>query len=291
MRANLEGGTGGCGHDSGRSGRRHRGLRLSAYPRPPPAHGPDRRAGTRDRPRNPKPVRLPRAAAPHRAPRGRARLPRSAAGRDRRGDGLGLSPLPRVLLRDPRDGRGAAHHQRAALARSDPLHHQPRGGRRHPRARGFHSAGRADPRSDRAQAEAGARARRRRRTGAGSPARLRGRLPVTARPRPGRARVPRARRAHARDDVLHHGDHGRSEGGVVHPPPARAAHAGRARGDRERRRPRAAAPRRRLHADQPDVPRPRVGHALRRHPARGQAGLSRALRSRRRCCGSSSARG
>ena len=45
---------------------------------------------------------------------------------------------PRVLLRGPDDGRGAAHHQRSALARADPLHHQPRGGRRHPRSRGLH---------------------------------------------------------------------------------------------------------------------------------------------------------
>ena len=71
-----------------------------------------------------------------------------------------------------------------------------------------------------------ARARRRRRADARSRARLRGRLPVAARPRRGRVRIPRARRADPRDDVLHHGDHGRSEGGVVHPPPARAAQLG-----------------------------------------------------------------
>ena len=67
--------------------------------------------------------------------------------------------------------------------------------------------------------------------------------------------------------------------GVVRTSPARAPHPRAPGRARERRRTRPAAPRRHLYSAHPDVSHARMGPAVRRHLARGQAGLPRALRA------------
>ena len=58
------------------------------------------------------------------------------ARRHRRDPRLGQPPLPGVLLRRADDRRRPAHGQRAPHPRADPVHDQPRRGRRDPRAHG-----------------------------------------------------------------------------------------------------------------------------------------------------------
>ena len=95
-----------------------------------------------------------------------------------------------------------------------------------------------------------------------------------------RVRFPGARRGHARDDVLHDRHDRSAEGRLLQPSPARAAHARRRAGARARAA-RVVRRARRLHADHADVPRPRVGPAVRRDHARREAGLSGPLRAGR----------
>ena len=102
---------------------------------------------------------------------------------------------------------------------------------------------------------------------------------------------PGARRAHPRHDVLHHGDHRRSQGRVVHPPPARAAHPRRAR-----RRSRAAAATRGCTATTSTCRSPRCststpGACPSSPPCSGSSRSIPVATTPRRCCGSSSAKG
>ena len=94
-------------------------------------------------------------------------------------------------------------------------------------------------------------------------------------------RLPRPRREHARDDVLHDRHDRRCRRAST----SAIASSCCTRSPASRRRSRSAPharfrPRRRLHADHADVPRARVGHALRRDAARREAGLSGPLRAR-----------
>jgi fatty-acyl-CoA synthase len=108
-----------------------------------------------------------------------------------------------------------------------------------------------------------------------------GRFPLSASTRPCWRRrrastTSRLRREHAGHDLLHDRHDRAAEGRLFQPPPlvlhtlAVATALGTAG-------PGPPAPRRRVHADHPDVPRPRLGHALRGDHARPQAGLSRPL--------------
>ena len=183
-----------------------------------------------------------------------------------------------MLLRGADDGRGAAHGERAHLPGAGALHDQSRRRRRDPRQRRIPAAAGTDPRQDPPGRQV--RADRRRPDGAGGRARLRRRVRVDARGRRPVVRVPGARREHAGHDVLHHRHDRPAQGRLLQPSPARAAYAG---GDAGLR---ACATRdihgaRRLHADHADVPRPRLGAALRRHAARREAGVSGALCARR----------
>lgn len=92
-------------------------------------------------------------------------------------------------------------------------------------------------------------------------------------------RLPRFRRELHRHHLLHHRHHRQSERCVFQPPATGPAHPGDGFDHRQPGQHPPARYQRRVHADHPDVPCPRLGHSVRGDHARGQAGLSRALRS------------
>jgi hypothetical protein len=96
---------------------------------------PRQEAAAGDRLCRPAEADLCRAGGADRPARRRTDRARHRPGRHGGGDGLGQQPLSRVLLRGADDGGGAAHDQRAAVARADPVHDQPRRRRRDPRQR------------------------------------------------------------------------------------------------------------------------------------------------------------
>lgn len=98
-------------------------------------------------------------------------------------------------------------------------------------------------------------------------------------PRPARATTSRFRRELHRHHLLHHRHHRQSERCVFQPPATGPAHPGDGFDHRQPGQHPPARYQRRVHADHPDVPCPRLGHSVRGDHARGQAGLSRALRS------------
>src|SRR5271166_4497481 len=87
------------------------------------------------------------------------------------------------------------------------------------------------------------------------------------------------RREHPRNDVPHHRHHRPSERGLLQSPPDRAPYPRHHCGIRRRPEPGTSPSRRRLHAVDADVPRPRLGQPVPVHDDGQQAGLSRALRA------------
>ena len=103
------------------------GMRRAAFHRPDPRARPRHCATTGDRLRRSyAATRMPRSPSACIASRRRSSTLGVKPGCDRGHDGLGQPPLPRMLLRRADDGRGAAHGERADLARADALHDQPR---------------------------------------------------------------------------------------------------------------------------------------------------------------------
>ncbi len=190
---------------------------------------------------------LSRAGRPGPGP-GRAARPAGGAGRWPRGGGVAQQrPAAELVLRRQRVGPGAGAGQLPVERQGDPVHRRPlrrRRGVRRPRALGRARRPRRHPQ---------VRDRRRRRA---LPAR-RGTTPLG---RPGRG-------CH-RDHQLHLGDHRPPQGRAADPPQP-VAQRDRLRAAHRRQRPR------RLPAHAADVPRQRVGHALRDHgdgrPPRGAA--------------------
>ncbi|EXF45865.1 hypothetical protein BAY1663_01666 [Pseudomonas sp. BAY1663] len=180
-------------------------------------------------------------------------------------------------VRHPDDRRGGAHHQRAPVAGTDPLHHEPRRGPLRAGQQRIRAAVPGDRRATEHRAEDAA-AHRWRRTGS-RPAGLHWRIRAPARRCRAELRLPRLRRGLGCDHLLHHRHHRQSQGRLFHPSPAGAAYPGR-RGHRQRAgEPAADGFGRCLHADHADVPRACLGAAVRGHHAWPEAGLSGALRS------------
>ena len=200
----------------------------------------------------------------------RAAFPRCRAGRSGRVLRLQQRPAPRALLRRALHGLDPPHAEHPSPSRSDRLDRQSRRGQG--RVRGRHAG--AGLREGRPEPEDG---RTHRGHGLGKP-RLAGRR-ARLRGAPGRfvarRRLARARRAPGQRHVLHEWDHGQPEGcrvlasvdgpalvddqpGLDHRP------------DRARRGPPGG----------PDVPRQRVGHAVRGRTGRREAGLPRGVQRR-----------
>ncbi len=260
-------------------------LRLSAA-RQEHAGRPDRRRSRPgDRLSRRRALYVPSVSRTGGPPGGGPARPGHRARRHRRGHGLGQPPLPRVLLRGAHDRRGAAHRQRAPLARAARLHHRPRR-----RRQSCWSTPSSSPLSSRSGA-----ASTRSRSSCSSttigapphPLTLDGRLRGAAGRRQAHRRVSRFRRKHAGNDVLLNGNDGHAERRVLQPPPARAAHPGHALPASAPLPRRAASTGRRLHAPDSHVPRACVGNPVRRDYARRQAGLPRQATCPRCCCSSS----
>ena len=195
------------------------------------------------------------------APRDGARHARHQRRRAGRHVLLEHRAAPRALLRGPVHRPGAAHAQHPAVPRAAGLHRQPRAGRGRLRRPLAGPAARAAGRQAGVGAPLHRDRRRRRRRGPGRVARLRD---PARRHRAVRRHVQRRGREHRRRDVLHLGHHRQPQGRRLLAPLGGAAladHVGRRRVRLVRTRRRAAR--------RPDVPRQRVGSAL-RLPARGR---------------------
>ena len=211
-----------------------------------------------------------------RPPRARARAPRHRAGRARRHLRLEQPAPLRALLRRALHGRGAAHAQRAPVRRAAHLHRQPRRGPRDLRrrlARAAAGAARAELSSGRALRRAWATGRTRPGPIGSLPSALRyEELLEDARRRRRALRVPRARRAPGGRALLHERHHRQPQGRALLAPldqPALDRHADRRRLGLSRARSRAGG--------RADVPRQRLGAALRRRAGRRRPDPARPL--------------